>query len=169
MFASNTCTVESLSKDTVSITSLTALWNSVTLPSTWRQTLKCLNTVYQQAHAASAYLNRIISSYLEARLSSSSWNERHSLLINRYSCTSTNYLCWMLCILETVITQPPSSLTALKPCYHLTLSVWDMLTTMSTCSWMWCKPGACRTGDVSTLTPKFHSKSWTKSIHISVG
>lgn len=37
MFASKTCTVESLSKDTVSITSLTALWNSVTLPSTCRE------------------------------------------------------------------------------------------------------------------------------------
>lgn len=37
MFASNTCTVEFLSKDTVSITSLTALWNSVTLPSTCQE------------------------------------------------------------------------------------------------------------------------------------
>lgn len=37
MFASKTCTVESLSNDTVSMTSLTALWNSVTLPRTWRK------------------------------------------------------------------------------------------------------------------------------------
>ena len=47
MFASKTCTVESLSKETVSITSLTALWNSVTLPSTWRDNTPCLTTVNQ--------------------------------------------------------------------------------------------------------------------------
>lgn len=37
MLASNTCTVESLSKDTVSITNFTALWNSDTFPSTWSE------------------------------------------------------------------------------------------------------------------------------------
>lgn len=50
MFASKTCTVESLSKDTVSITSLTALWNSVTLPSTWREIPHYITTLYQQAY-----------------------------------------------------------------------------------------------------------------------
>lgn len=44
MFASNTCTVEFLSKDTVSITSLTALWNSVTLPSTCQEHRLCVTT-----------------------------------------------------------------------------------------------------------------------------
>ena len=34
MFTSKTCTVESLSKETVSMTSFTALWNSVMLPRT---------------------------------------------------------------------------------------------------------------------------------------
>lgn len=58
MFASKTCTVESLSKDTVSITSLTALWNSVTLPSTCREfTLYNHSILCQQASRVAKLLS----------------------------------------------------------------------------------------------------------------
>ncbi len=45
MLASKTWTVESLSKETVSITSLTARWNSVTFPRTCRDGSKTLITL----------------------------------------------------------------------------------------------------------------------------
>ena len=53
MFASKTCTVESLSKDTVSITSFTALWNSVMLPRTLEEDIvhNCYNMVKLMHHS----------------------------------------------------------------------------------------------------------------------
>lgn len=69
MLASKTCTVESLSNETVSMTSLTALWNSETLPSTWREILKkttltmddcyCNEVLFDHLNQSSATINAI--------------------------------------------------------------------------------------------------------------